>query len=440
MAEQPSKTTNGTFAMAGAAVLAGSAVNLAFGQGSDRVKVGVVGCGGRGSGAVRDHLKSDPGTEVVAVADLFEGKAKGLKGGLEREDKWKGRINIKDDHVFSGFDAAKNLLATDVQLVIMAQAPGFRPRHFKAAIEAGKHVFFEKPVAVDPAGCRIVIEASRLAEQKKLSVVCGTQRRHEFSRIELMKRIHDGAIGEIVGGQCYWMGGGIWYRTPSPGMSELEWQCHNWYHFCWLSGDQICEQHIHNIDVVNWAFQGPPKSFMAMGGRIARDYTKQAKETAAFFKQEDKWEKYNGDIYDHISTELEYPNGARALSMGGHHCAGRGNSERIVGTKGASDCSSRITGENAWTYSGQHVNGMEQEHRDLMASIRAGKGLNEGVRIAESTLTAIGGRMSAFTGRSFSWEWLLKTSKLDLYPGDEKLKAGGAGVFYPIPTGSDPLV
>ncbi|HOD80973.1 MAG: Inositol 2-dehydrogenase [Planctomycetes bacterium ADurb.Bin126] len=441
MAEQTNKTKTTTAAAVGAAALAGSAVNLAFGQGSDRIKVGVIGCGGRGSGAVRNNLDAVPNTDVVAVGDLFESKAKGMKSGLDREQKYKGRIKIGDDKVFWGYDAYKKVLDTDCQLVILTQPPGFRPRHFKAAIEAGKNVFFEKPVAVDPTGCRIIIEASKLAEQKKLGVVCGTQRRHEFSRQELMKRIHDGAIGELVGGQCYWVGGGIWYRGASEGQTEMDWQCHNWYHFTWLSGDQICEQHIHNIDILNWCFNGPPKKFLGMGGRIQRDYSKQAKEVAQFFKS-DSWEKYNGDIWDHITTELEYANGARCLSLAAHLPGSGRVNERIVGSKGISNCSNSIQdlkGQNVWTYKGQHVNGMVQEHKDLVDSIMAGKPLNEGVRIAESTLTAIGGRMSAFTGREFSWDWLLNASKLDLWPGDDKIKPG-AGHFNPIPTGRDPLV
>jgi predicted dehydrogenase len=155
----------------------------------------------------------------------------------------------------------------------MATAPAFRGRQMMAAIKAGKHIFTEKPVATDVAGCKEVMEASKLAKEKGLAIVCGTQRRHEFSRMELMKRIHDGAIGELVGGQCYWYGGGIWFRGAGDGMSELDWQCENWYHFTWLSGDQICEQHIHNIDVLNWCFNGPPARFMAVGGRLRKPQT-----------------------------------------------------------------------------------------------------------------------------------------------------------------------
>ncbi|MHC4582864.1 MAG: Gfo/Idh/MocA family protein [Planctomycetota bacterium] len=289
--------------------------------------------------------------------------------------------------------------------------------------------------------------ASKLAEEKGLAIVCGTQRRHEFNRVELMKRIHDGQMGELVGGQCYWYGGGIWYRgnIPYEGASELEWQCYNWYHFNWLSGDQICEQHIHNIDIMNWCFNGPPVKFMAVGGRAWRSYNESqingAKQVCRHYNNgsEAGWEKYNGDIWDHIFAEFEYANGARCLSFSGHSPGkGRGD-EKLVGTKGTSNCNDRIEGENAWRYDGPRVNGMDQEHIDLIQSIRKGEPLNEGQRIAESTLTAIGARIAAFTGRTFSWKWLRNSSKQNLVPAQEDLKAG-PGIFHEIATGADPLV
>jgi myo-inositol 2-dehydrogenase/D-chiro-inositol 1-dehydrogenase len=264
------------------------------------------------------------------------------------------------------------------------------------------------------------------------------------SRVELMKRIHDGAIGELVGGQCYWYGGGIWFRgVPDLSISEIEWQCHNWYHFTWLSGDQICEQHIHNIDVMNWCFNGPPAKFTAVGGRQWRshneDQIKTAKEVCRHFNggSEADWEKYNGNIWDHIYAEFEYPNGARCLSFSGHSPGSGRNGEKIVGTKGTSDCSRGISGENAWRYQGESVNGQVQEHADLIASIRAGKPLNEGQRVAESTLTAIAARVAAYTGRTFTWKWLMGASKQELVPREMK---AGPGLFRPIATGRDELV
>lgn len=433
-----------------ASLLAAAAAMPVHAAGSDKLKVGLLGCGGRGSGAIRQCLNADTNIEVTAVADLFESKARGQRDGLLKDKKVEGKVNIKDDQVFWGFDCHEKLAKTDCDILVMATAPAFRGRQMLAAVNASKpkHIFTEKPVATDVEGCRLVMQASKIAEQKGLAIVCGTQRRHEFSRVELMEKIHGGAIGELAGGQCYWYGSGIWYRgvdkNAKNAMSELEWQCHNWYHFTWISGDQICEQHIHNIDVMNWCFNGPPKKFTAVGGRGCRDYSKDAKEVCKFFNNgsEQGWEKYNGNIWDHLFAEFEYANGARCLSFSGHGPGNGRNGEKIVGTKGTSDCSSRIfgpDGKETWRFQGQNVNGQEQEHIDMIKSIRAGKVLNEGQRIAESTLTAIGARTAAYTGKSFSWDWLLKASKQDLVPPDAKL-VPGPGYFEPIATGADPLV
>jgi len=397
---------------AGSVMLADIAATRVLGAttGSDKIRVGIIGCGGRGRGAGKNCIESSSGIEIVAAADLFEGQAK----GAQREFK------IQDDHVFWGFDAYSKLIASDVDMIIDAGPPGFRPEHLLAAAKAGKHIFTEKPVGVDPAGCRIVIEAANICKEKKLGFVAGTQRRHEFRYVETMKKIHDGAIGELLSGQCYWVGGGIWFRGKDAKLSDLEWQCHNWYHWDWLSGDQVCEQHIHNIDVMNWCFNGPPKKIWAQGGRQSRDEVilPQIKDTPDFKRMGETNGHPNmlGNIYDHITAELEYPNGARCFSVSGHIPKGNGRvGERIVGTKGTSTCQDRAQGTNP----GNH-DPYVQEHADLIKSIRDGNPLNEGVRVAESTLTAIGIRMSAYTGREFSWDWLMKASKLDIVPKDLK--------------------
>jgi len=428
---------------AGTLGLASAIASKARAQGSGKIKIGLLGCGGRGNGALRQCLNADPGVEVIAMADLFEHKVRSSRERIMRDDKYKGRVKIDDDHLFWGFDCHEKLVKCEADLLLMATAPAFRGRQMLAAVNAGKHIFTEKPVAVDPAGCRQVMEASRIAKEKGLAIVCGTQRRHELNRVELMKRIHDGQIGELVGGQCYWYGGGIWYRGYKEGLSELEWQCENWYHFTWLSGDQICEQHIHNIDVMNWCFDGPPAKFNALGGRAWRSYNDKQVESAKdvckkYTGSEEGWEKYNGDIYDHVFAELEYPNGARCLSLSGHSPGSGRQDEKIVGTKGTSNCNNKITGANAWEYKGKRVNGMDQEHIDLIKSIRSGNPLNEGQRIAESTLTAIGARMSAATGQTFSWKWLLN-SKLSLVPSQDQMKPG-PGLFHDIASGCDDLV
>ncbi|HPC96822.1 MAG TPA: Gfo/Idh/MocA family oxidoreductase [Sedimentisphaerales bacterium] len=444
LSDNDKSTVRKNVATAGVVATAASISQMAYAQGTGKIKVGLLGCGGRGNGALEQCLQADPGIEVIALADLFEGKVRSTRDNFMKKEQYQGRIKIDDDHLYWGYDCHEKLARCEADLLLMATAPAFRGRQMMAAIKAGKHIFTEKPVATDVAGCKEVMEASKLAREKGLAIVCGTQRRHELSRIELMKRIHDGAIGELVGGQCYWYGGGIWFRGASEGMSELDWQCENWYHFTWLSGDQICEQHIHNIDVLNWCFNGPPAKFMAVGGRQWRDANQDQVRTAKevcrkFTGSEDGWEKYNGDIWDHIYAEFEYPNGARCLSFSGHSPGTGRNGEKIVGTKGTSDCNHNITGQNAWTYQGENVDGMLREHIDLIQSIRSGNVLNEGQRIAESTLTAIGARIAAYTGQVVTWDWLMNESKQSLVPSQADLMAGKP-LYHAVATGCDPLV
>lgn len=385
---------------------------MAATAGSDRIRVGVVGCGGRGSGAAQNCLDSSPGVEIVALGDLFQRQ-------VEAAEKKLKLTNVKK---FWGFDAYEKVLAADIDLVILATPPGFRPMHYEAAVNAGKHIFTEKPIAVDPVGVRQFLAATKKAKEKRLAVVAGTQRRHQPSYLELMKRIHNGDIGELVGGQCYWNGTGIWFRQKNDPkfpelakVSDFEWQCWNWYHWDWLSGDQYVEQHIHNIDVLNWAYGGPPVKFYGTGGRQTRDDGK-------------------GNIWDHFAVELEYGNGARVMSMSRHTPKSTERvAERVVGTKGVADtkgAEATIKGAKAFTYSGPTPNPLVEEHKHLIESIRKNDPLNEGETVAFSTLTAIGGRMSAYTGREISWNWLLNGSKLDIFP---KTIAAGPGIFPKVP-------
>jgi predicted dehydrogenase len=256
----------------------------------------------------------------------------------------------------------------------------------------------EKPVAVDPTGIRSVITSSELAAQKNLAIVAGTQRRHQKCYLETMRRIHDGEIGEIVGGDCHWNQGGLWYHRQKEGWSDMEWQLRNWLYFTWLSGDHIVEQHVHNIDVMNWALRATPLRAVGMGGRQVR--------TGPEF----------GQIFDHFSVEFEYPGGVWITSTCRQIDGCAGNvSENVVGTRGRSDPSRWIKGATDWRFEGKSPNAYVQEHTDLIASIRAGAPLNEGKRIAESTLSAIMGRMSTYTGQEVTWEQALN-SKLDLTP------------------------
>jgi predicted dehydrogenase len=384
---------------AAASVAAALPGNLGvFARGADAIKVGVIGCGGRGTGATLDCLNADPGIEVVALGDLVPDR---VASALEKLKKaFPERVNVPASRCFTGFDNYLGVCSCpDVNLIVTAAPPGFRPIHLKAAVEAGKHVFMEKPVAVDPVGVRSVMASSDLAARKGLAIVAGTQRRHQTLYLELMKRVHDGQIGEIVAAQCYWNMGDLWVRKREPNMTEMEWQCRNWLYFTWLSGDHLVEQHVHNIDVVNWAIGALPKNVLGMGGRqvrVAPEY---------------------GNIFDHFFVEFEYPNGVRVASVCRQTkgCAERVE-ERIVGTKGVALSAGEIRGEKPWKFQEKETNPYVLEHVDLIASIRSGKPLNEGRQIAESTMCAIMGRMSAYTGRAISWEWAMNASTLDLSP------------------------
>jgi len=280
--------------------------------------------------------------------------------------------------------------------------PGFRPKQFAAAINSGKNVFMEKPVAACPAGIKMVIEASQKAKEKGLAVVAGTQRRHEPKYVETMKRIHDGAIGDIVSAQCYWNMGSLWVKKRQPNQSDIEWQIRNWLYFTWLSGDHICEQHVHNIDVINWAFDALPEQVRGVGGRQFRTGPE------------------HGNIFDHFGVEFFYPNDVRTISMCRQIPGTTSNvSERVVGTKGSSDCCGVIKGENPWRYEGPNLNPYVEEHADLIKSIRSGNPLNEGRRIAESTLCAIMGRESAYSRQQFKRSWFMSRCTLDLLPPDD---------------------
>jgi predicted dehydrogenase len=384
---------------AGTLMMSGAAGPLAFAAGSDTIRVGVIGCGGRGSGAAKNCFDSSQGVKIVALADTFGDRLQGLKK----------QFNVPDDRCFVGLDAYKQVLALeDVNLVILATPPGFRPIHLAAAIQAGKNVFMEKPVCVCPAGYKMVVEASEQAQKKGLAIVTGTQRRHQALYVEGMKRVHDGAIGDIVSAQAYWNQGGLWVNKRQPGQGEVEWQIRNWLYFTWLSGDHIVEQHVHNIDVVNWAFKdAQPVEIYGLGGRQYR--------TAPEY----------GNIYDHFGIEFAYPNDVRTISMCRQIEKTANNvSERIVGTKGVYRASEGIIeGEKPWRFEGSQVDPYVQEHTDLIKSIRDGKPLNEGKRIADSTLCAIMGRESAYSRLRFQRSWFLGRCTLNLLPAED-LKLG----------------
>jgi len=341
----------------------------------------------------------------VALADAFED----CLGRAKRDFK------VPDSRCFVGLDAYKKLLALDdINMVIIATPPGFKPPQFAEAIKRGKNVFIEKPVATCPAGIKMVIETSEQAQQKGLAVVAGTQRRHQQAYVETIKRIHDGAIGDIVSAQCYWNMGELWVDRArnnwndykSGKYSDVEWQIRNWLFTGWLSGDHICEQHVHNIDIINWAFDTLPEQAHGVGGRQYRT------------------EPQYGNIFDHFGVEFFYPNDVRTISMCRQIKGTSDNvTERVVGTKGFASTDSsnncRITGENAWQYDGPTPNPYVVEHTDLIKSIRSGNPLNEGKRVAESTLCAIMGRESAYSRQQFKMSWFMSRCTLDNLPPDD---------------------
>jgi predicted dehydrogenase len=374
------------------------ATGRAFAAGSDTVRIGIIGCGGQGTRDLVSCVNSSPGVEIVAMADLFEDRMKESLAKLRNDVP--AAVKVTPEKCFIGFDAHKKLLQTDVQMVVLTTPPHWRAQHFQAAVEAGKHVFMEKPAGVDPKAIRSMIETGELAKQKKLSVVAGTQRRHSKKYQEIIRRIHDGQIGQIVSGQGYWNGGdmlGYWKWWDKEKLSDMEWQCRSWPWFTWTSGDHIVEQHVHNLDVLNWALQGHPEQCMGMGGRAVRNL---------------------GNIWDHFAVEYEYANGVRVASMCRqiNGCTDR-IAERVVGTKGVADIDQGvINGEKPYKYDGKDPDHYVMEMADLIASIRKGEPINEAKNVAESTMNAIMGRMSAYTGRALKWDWAMKASKLDLTP------------------------
>ena len=383
------------------AVLAGSP--RIYAGGSDKIRAGLIGCGDRGRHDTTNLLKADANVEIVAMGDVFKDRLGETKTKLSAA--FPDRIKVTEDTAFTGFDAYKKVLGCDIDMVILTQTPHFRPMHFKAAVEAGKHVFMEKPVAVDPAGVRSVIQTAETADTKGLKVVCGTQMRRLAPLVAGIEQIRNGQIGDIVGGQCVRTGDGLmnWgTRKRQPEWSDMEWQIRRWLFVTWLSGDFIVEQHVHNIDIVNWALNAHPVKCLGTGGRQVR--------TGPEY----------GNVYDHMAVEYEYPNGVRIAYMGAQidGCTDRCD-QRIVGTKGSAYldfATAKIDGQNPWKYEGESPNPEIRQHTDHLAAIRENKPLNEAKRVAESTLTAIMGRMSAYTGRELSWDWVMNASKLDMTP------------------------
>lgn len=378
----------------------------------DTIRIGLVGCGGRGNGAAAQALQACPQTKLFAVGDAFGDKLEPGLREITAAIKDAQRITVSDDHKFTGFEAYKQVIAAS-DVVILATPPGLRPMMFEEAVRQGKHVFMEKPVAVDGPGVRKVIAAAAEAKRKNLKVAVGLQRRHQPNYIQTMDQIHNGAIGDVVAMRVYWNDRPVGPKARRADLekrfgrppTEMEYQLRNWYMFNWVCGDHIVEQHIHNLDVANWVLKGYPVRAWGMGGR-------------AFQKGPD-----SGEIFDHHAVEYEYEGGVRVFSQC-RQIPGCWPSvdEHAIGTKGKCSVSGfRITGEKTWRYAkaeGDNNAGHAAEHFPFFDAILGDKPYNEAEYGAKSSLTAILGRMATYSGKEVSWEDAMN-SKLDLLP--EKL-------------------
>ncbi|MEO6788379.1 MAG: Gfo/Idh/MocA family oxidoreductase [Chthoniobacteraceae bacterium] len=405
--------TSGALALASAIGLPGEvrAADLA----KDKIKVGFVGCGGRGTGAANQTLQADSNVELWAMGDVFRDKIDSSLEILKRQfEDQPDKINVPDERKFDGLDAYQKVIDSGVDVVLLTTSPGFRPQHIKAAVEAGKHVFCEKPMATDPTGLRSVIESAKKAKEKNLALVDGFVWRWTKANQEAYKRIHAGDIGDILAiYSCYYTGASDrypkWNRQNTK--TDLEWQIRRWYYHTWLSGDFIVEQAIHSLDKMLWAMKDvPPARCVALGGRQTRPNTPPGEY---------------GNIFDHFGVEFHWENGVK----GYHFCRQEGNcyqanTDTIIGTKGTYEGESGskrhtfVRTETPWRYKapeGTKDDGYLTEHQEMYASIRSGQPINTGHRFTQTTLMAIMARMSAYTGKEVTWDRAMQ-SKEDLFP------------------------
>ena len=374
----------------------------AHAAGCDVIRIALVGCGGRGAGAAANALTAHANVKLVALADAFrEPLDRSYRALLESEHK--DRIDVPDDRKFVGLDAYQRAIACDVDMVLLCTPPGFRPDQFRAAVDAGKHVFMEKPVAVDAPGVHKILAANEVAKKKGLAVCVGHHLRHETKHTEVIQQIHDGVLGDLMYMRAYFHTGRIWVRPRTPDQTEMQYQVNNWYHFNWLSGDHIVEQHVHDLDVCNWMANDHPIDAQAVGGRQMRDDTDY------------------GEIYDHHAVEYTYPGGIKLFS----YCRQINNcwnsfTEHAHGTKGQvnidghGDSVLRVTGQPPLVRK-RDKDGHQVEQDDLFAALLAGRPFNEVDYSATSTMTAILGRMASYSGQLVTWDDAMN-SQLDLSP------------------------
>ena len=403
-------TSRRTFVKQSAAVVGGALAVPTVGKaiasyrppgahGDETIRIALIGCGGRGTSAADQALSTSGRVQLVAMADAFSDRLEGALNHLEKLHP--ESVQVPEHRRFTGFDAYKKAIASGIDLVIFATPPGFRPIHFEHAIAEGKHVFMEKPLAVDGPGIRKILAAGEEATRKGLKVGVGLQRHHQALYLETIRRIHDGAIGAIRAYRAYWNGAGVWVKGRKEGQSEMEYQMRNWYYFNWLCGDHIVEQHIHNLDVGNWVTDSYPVTAQGQGGRQWRTG------------------KEYGEIYDHHFVEYTYGDGTKMLSQCRHmkNCWDQ-VSEHLHGSDGVADLSAaRIEPSwgSAWHYDGEEADPYQVEHDDLFAAIRQDRPYNEVENGALSTMTAILGRMATYSGKVVTWEEAL-ASDLSLAP------------------------
>ncbi|WP_281540611.1 Gfo/Idh/MocA family protein [Maribacter aestuarii] len=398
-----------------------------------KLKLAVVGCGGRGTGAAIQALNADDNIELVAMADAFRDRLDGSLSNILKEMGETKKVNVPEANRFVGFEGAKKAIDL-ADVVILATPPGFRPQHFEYAVNAGKHIFMEKPVATDVPGVRRVLAAAKKAKENKLNVVVGLQRHYQDSYLAAMEQLKQNKIGKIVSGQVYWNSGGVWVRERQPNQTELEYQMRNWYYFNWLCGDHILEQHIHNIDVANWFIGEYPVSAQGMGGREVRTG------------------KDHGEIFDHHFVEFTYPSGAVVAGQCRHQPDTMNRvAEFFQGTNGTVSTSGDEvsmkdwSGNNLFEHRGKDdPNPYQVEHIKLFESIRNGGVLADAENGAKSTMSAILGRMATYSGKVIKWDEAMQ-SDLKLAPDELSWDSPApvqpnADGFYTIPTPGKTLV
>ncbi|WP_153557080.1 Gfo/Idh/MocA family protein [Roseimaritima sediminicola] len=385
------------------------------------IRLALIGCGGRGTGAINDSLTINDNVKLVAMADVDLQKCKNTAAGMSQQHG--DKVDVGEDKMHAGLEAYKKVLEDpDVDVVLIASPPGFHPLHTLEAVKAGKHVFVEKPSCVDHAGYETCLEAHDKAVENGTAIVTGTQYRRQTNYVGAIEKIREGMIGDIVSATSRYCSNGIWFKNRKEGMSDVQYQIYNWMHFTWLAGDQICEQAVHNIDVMNWVMGGAPETAYGGGGRFTRPE--------------------GSEMWDSMAIDYVYP-GNRVLSFMCRQIPGTktDNGNVIYGTKGiatihAGSGGSTITdrdGKEIWSMKGSIAAAYKQEHKDLIDSIRSGKPIVELRETAESSLTAAMGRLAAYTGQRVTWDFVSKESNLDLFPKNLKWEGSLPEPSYAIP-------